>query len=234
MTVEAQLRRPGFTKIKKQDRTTSRLSKERGAIYLEEIMDREIVIRVSKATAAYNDLSAKRWLGNVFGNQKGVLLAVSDKAFRIRAKAKQGQTAGWISKAAVEGLDPSFEENLRKFYDRYVIVKELIENEQVALGMTGDEVIASLGPPDLKSSAIEDSGRKDTFEYISYKRIPQTVTGRDAFGHLIRTTQYVEVEDGRVTIDMSDNVVTGIKESEGINFANQTPNVRIPPCVHLY
>lgn len=233
-TTQGQLRRPGFTKVKKEDRNTSRLSKEKGAIYLEEMMDQEVVIRVTQTTAAYSDLSAERWLGNVFANQKAVLLAVSDKAYRVRAKAKQGQIAGWISKAAIDGLDPSFDANLKKFYDRYVIVKELIENEQVALGMTGDEVFASLGPPDLKSSSIEESGRKDTFEYISYKRVPQTVTGRDAFGHLIQTTQYIEVEDGRVTIEMTDDVVSAIRESEGINFANQTPGIRVPPCVHLF
>ena len=231
---EAQLRRPGFVKVKKQDRQTSRLSKEKGAIYLEEMMDKEVVVRVKQATAAYSDLSAKRWIGNVFANQKAVLLAVSDKAYRVRAQAKQGQIAGWVSKAAIEGLDSSFDENLKKFHDRYVIVKDLIENEQIALGMTGGEVIASLGPPDLKSSSIEGSGRKDTFEYISYKRVPQTVTGRDAFGNLIQTTQYIEVEAGRVTVEMTDDLVTAIRESEGLNFANQTPGIRIPPCVHLF
>ncbi len=234
ISAQAQLRRPGFAKVKREDRVTSRLSKEEGAIYLEEVMDQEVVVRIKQATAAYGDLAAKRWLGNVKANQKAVLLAVSDKAYRVRARAKQGQIAGWISKAAVEGLDPSFDENLTKFYERYVIVKELIEHEQVALGMTVDEVIASLGPPDLRSSAIEQSGRKDTFEYIPYKRVPRTVTSYDAFGFPILLTQYVEVEDGRVTIEMSDNLVSAIRESEGINFANQSAAIQIPPYVHLF
>jgi len=234
MTAEAQLRRPGFTKVKKEDRTSSRLSKEKGAIYLEEMMDQEVVIRIKQTTAAYHSLSGKRWLGNVSSNQKAVLLAVSDKAFRVRARAKQGQIAGWISKGAIEGLAPSFEENLKKFYARYVIVKELIENEQVALGMTGNEVVASLGPPDLRSSSIEKEGRKDTLEYISYKRVPRVVNSVDQFGFPVQITRYVEVEDGRVTIDLSDDLVSSIKESEGINFAGQANGIHIPPCVHLF
>lgn len=234
LTAQAQLRRPGFVKIKKEDRHTSRLSREKGAIYLEEIMDQEVAVRINTTTAAYRSLSAKRWLGNVLANQKAVLLAVSEKAYRVRARAKQGQIAGWVSKAAVEGLDPSFDENLKKFYQRYVIVKELIEHEQVALGMTVDEVVASLGPPDLRSSSVEQAGRKDTFEYISYQRVPRTVTAYDAFGFPFLTTQYVEVEDGRVTIEMSGNIVSAIRESEGIDFANQSAGVQIPPYVHLF
>lgn len=234
ITAQAQLRRPGYVKVKTEDRVTSRLAKEDGAIYLEEVMDQEVVVRIKHATAAYGDLAANRWLGNVFANQKAILLAVSDKAYRVRTRAKQGQIAGWISKAAVEGLDPSFDENLTKFYARYVIVKELIENEQVALGMTVDEVIASLGPPDLRSSAIEQAGRKDTFDYISYKRVPRTVTSIDAFGLPVLLTQYVEVEDGRVTIEMSDSLVSAIKESEGVNFANQSARIHIPPYVRLF
>ncbi len=231
---DAQLRRPGFAKVKKEDRESSNLVKEDGAIYLEEMMAKEVKVRVTQSTAAYSNLKASRWLGNVNPNQNATLLAVSDKAYRIRAQAKQGQIAGWVSKGAVTGLAPDFEAKLKKFYDRYVIVKELIENEQVALGMTFEEVVASIGPPDLRSASVEASGRVDTLEYVSYERVPQTVMTRDAFGGVVPTTQYVEVENGRVTIELTDNMVTAIRESEGINFAHQGHGVNIPPYIYPF
>lgn len=231
---EAQLRRPGFATIKHEDRTKSDLVQEEGAIYLEVMLDKELPIRVSQSAAIYSSLKGDRWLGNTLPNQNAVLLAVSDKAYRIRAKAKQGQVAGWVSKSAVEGLPEGFEASLREFHERYLIVSELIENQQVALGMSVAEVIASIGPPDKRQSKVTNEGRVDSLEYISYERVPQTVTSIDAFGRPAATTQYIEVESGRVEIEFANDTVTAISESEGLNFANARGLVTVPPPVYLF
>lgn len=228
----SQLRRPGIVTIKREDRSQSNLVKEDGAIYLEEMLSKEVPVRISLAAPTYSTLNADRFLGNMLPNQNAVLLAVSDKAYRVRGKAKQGQIAGWITKGAVEGLAPEFESNLRKCYERYMIVKDLIEKNQVALGMTVDEVMASIGPPDKRGSKITKDGRTDSLEYISYKRVPQTVTVNDPYGRPIQTTQYVEVESGRVIIDFVDNTVTSIEETEGVDLGNGVGSV--PPPVFFY
>lgn len=232
---QAQLRRPGIVTIKKEDRTTSRLTKEEGAIYLEGMVVNEIVVRVSTAAPAYSTLSAVRWLGNIRPNQNAVLLAVSEKAYRIRAKAKQGQIAGWVSKGAIEGLPEDFEANLKVFHDRYVFVRELIDNHQVALGMTLDEVVSSIGPPDKRVSRVTGERRTDTLEFIAYERIPRTVVSYDSFGVPFNTTTYIEVESGRVTIELENDTVTTIEESEGVDLAqNGGALVVVPPPVCLF
>jgi hypothetical protein len=231
---EAQLRRPGFATIEREDRTKSDLVKEEGAIYLEGMVEKELPIRVTQSAGVYSTLSGDRWLGNLLPNQNAVLLAVSDKAYRVRAKAKQGQVAGWVSKSAVSGLPEGFEENLREYYARYVIVSELIENHQVALGMTVAEVTASIGPPDKRGSKINSEGRTDSLEYISYERVPQTVTSIDSFGRAVASTQYIEVESGRVQIDFENDTVVSLSESEGLNFANAKIPVTVPPPVFLF
>lgn len=233
-SAEAQLRRPGIVSIEREDRTSSRLNKEDGAIYLEEMMEDPVQVLVSKEAPAYSSLGGDRWLGNLRANQSAVLLAVSDRAYRVRAQAKQGQIAGWVSKAAVEGLPPEFEENLRLFYERYVVVKELIDNHQVALGMTVGEVTASIGPPDKRSSKVTQEGRTDTLEYVSYERVPQSTVTFDAFGRPINTTQYIEVENGRVTIEFVNDTVTSIEESEGLNFANTGTFRTVPMPIFLF
>ncbi|MEM7602823.1 MAG: hypothetical protein AAF357_15610 [Verrucomicrobiota bacterium] len=233
-TAEAQLRRPGIVLVEREDRTSSRLNKEEGAIYLEEMVEDPVPVIVSKQAAAYSSLSGDRWLGNLVPNQNAVLLAVSEKAYRVRAKAKQGQIAGWVSKAAIDGLPPEFEENLRLFHERYVIVKELIDNHQVALGMTVGEVTTSIGPPDKRSSRVDQEGRTDSLEYISYERVPQTATTYDAFGRPLTTTQYVEVPSGRVKIDFVNDTVTSIEESEGIDFASAGGFRTVPMPIFLF
>lgn len=232
LPAEAQLRRPGFVTIDREDRSKSNIIPEKGAIYLDGMVADKVVVRITKTAPIYSTLSADRWMGNLLENQNAELLAVSDKAYRVRGRAKQGQVAGWVSKAAVTGLPETFEANLKHYFERYQVVEELIDNHQVALGMTVEEVIASIGPPNKRSSKVDGAGRTDSLEYISYEGVPQTGIGYDAFGHPIPVTQYVEVESGRVRIDLTNNTVSSIEESEGIDLANNAINVPTP--VYLF
>ena len=234
LPAQAQLRRPGIVTIKHEDRNKSNLIQEKGAIYLEEMVAQEIKVRVTKVGPAYSTLQAKRWLGNVFGNQNAVLLAVSDKAYRIRARAQQGQIAGWVSKSIISGLPDGFEDKLVAFHKRYEMVKQLIDKKQVALGMTPQEVIASIGPPDSKTSHLDAKGRKDVYEFVSYTRMPQNYVTYDAFGQPVNATRYVEVVTGRVTIEFANNLVSSITESEGLNFNNGVPFDQVPPFLPLF
>lgn len=233
-TAQAQLRRPGIVTLDREDRSKSELVKEDGAIYLEGMVERELSVRITAAAPVYANLKGERWMGNLLPEQNGVLLAVSEKAYRVRAKAKQGQVAGWISKAAVAGIPEGFEENLRLYHERYLIVSELIENKQIALGMTVAEVTAALGPPDKRQSTLTNEGRTDSLEFISYQRVPQTVMSVDAFGQPVPVTRYLEVESGRISVAFSNDVVTSISESEGLNFSNARLDVTVPPLVFLF
>lgn len=232
--VEGQLRRPGIVTIEREDRETSELVREEGAIYLEGMVTEEVLVRVAGAAPVYVNLKGERWLGNLLPDQNAVLLAVSDKAYRVRARAKQGQVAGWVSKAVVTGLPEGFEENLRQYHERYVIVSDLIKNKQIALGMTVAEVTASIGPPDKRQSTMNQGGRADLLEFISYERVPQTVMTVDAFGQVVPVTRYLEVESGRITVEFANDVVTSISESEGLDFSNARPDVTVPPVVFLF
>ncbi len=231
---ESQLRRPGIVTVERENREKSELVQEEGAVYLEGMVEEEVPVRVTTAAPAYVNLKGERWLGNLLPNQNAVLLAVSDKAYRVRARAKQGQVAGWVSKAAITGLPEGFEENLRQYHERFVIVAELIRNKQIALGMTVAEVTESIGPPDKRNSTVTQAGRTDSLEYISYQRVPQTAMTVNALGQAVPITRYVEVESGRVTVEFANDVVTSISESEGLNFANARLDLTVPPVVFLF
>jgi len=231
---DAQLRRPGFVTVKREDRSKSELVQEEGAVYLEGMVEKELPVRITQSAPIYSSLKGDRWIGNTTSDQPAVLLAISEKAYRVRTRAKQGQVAGWVSKSAIAGLPEGFEANLLAYHERYLVVSKLIENQQVALGMTVAEVTASIGPPDKRNSKVSGEGRTDALEYISYKRVPQTVMSFDAFGRSVPVTQYIEVESGRVAIEFMNDTVTSISESEGLNFSNARVPVIVPPPIFLF
>jgi hypothetical protein len=220
--------------VEREDRTTSRLNQEEGAIYLEGMVVNEVKVRIEKPVPAYATLAGERWMGNVYENQNVVLLAVSDRAYRVRGRAKQGQIAGWVNKSAVSGLPADFEPKLKKYHERFVAVDKLIKNKQVALGMTLDEVVASIGPPDKRSSKITQGGRTDSLEFISYERVPQTTVVYDSFGRAFPSTQYIEVEAGRVIIELTNDAVSSIQESEGIEKGDAGGVLIVPPPIILF
>lgn len=231
-SAEAQLR-PVPVRKSKADRERSSLVQEEGAVYLEGLIKKEIKARVTQPAPVYANLSGDRWLGNLLPKQEVVLLAISEKAYRVRGQAQQGQVAGWIGKAMVEGVNPDLVANLTKLHERQLLVDDLIENQQVALGLTVEEVIASLGESDRRNSKVDKEGRSDTLEYIKYQKVPQTQTSIDPYGRPFQSVTYVLVESGKATIGFEKGVVASIEESEGVNL--QSGAVRfVPPPIILY
>ncbi len=223
---EAQLR-PVPIRKSKADRQGSSLVQEDGAVYLEGLVKKEIKVRVTQAAPIYSTLQADRWLGNLFANQEVTLLAISEKAYRVRGQAKQGQVAGWVGRAMVEGLDEKTEQNLTKLHERQVLVNDLIDKRQVALGMTQEEVRESLGEPSKTNVKVDKDGQTGSFEYITYDRVPQTQTAFDQFGRPYQAVTYLEVETGKVSIGFEKGIVSSIEESEGADL--QAGGVRIVP-----
>lgn len=210
----------------------SNLIQEEGAVYLEELLDKPIQLKVVKASPVYSSLQGKRWLGNLVPGGPATLLAISDKAYRIRARAQQGQVAGWVNRKAVDGIDDNLVKNLKKLYERELLVRDLVEKNQIAMGMTMGEVERSLGQPDNRTSKVDKGGRKDKVEYITYERVPQTVASSDRFGRLVQSTVYVKVPVGKLTIEFDDELVSSIEESEGDNVSG--PIRVVPPPIVLF
>ena len=228
---EAQLRTSVPIRPSKADRPVSRLAREDGAIYLEDLVKQDLKARVIQAAPLYNSLQADRWLGNLFANQEVTVLAISERAFRVRGQAKQGQVAGWVGKGMIEGITEEMEANLGKLHERHVLVSDLIENRQVALGMTQGEVMDSLGTPSKRNAAVDKEGQTAEFEYTTFERVPQTTTAFDHFGRPFQTITYLEVETGNVKIGFEQGLVSRIEESEGVNLQNAAIRVVPPPIV---
>lgn len=204
------------------------LFREKGAIYFEDFVEEEIKVRIKEDATVYNNLVEKRAIGRMRGGTEAVLLAMTDYGFRVRGQAYHAQTAGWVSIKAIEGPSEDFFETVKKVYERQKIVRALIDNGQIALGMTISEVVEVLGEPSEKSSRIDGNGRLDVYEFVNYTRIPQYRYITDSVGRTFRQKYYIQQETGRTTVCFQNKAVKSIEDSESDPKAGKAKIVPVP------
>jgi hypothetical protein len=225
--------------------------REQGAIYLSDFSLPAVRLNLVGEAPCFFELDARRYAGTLRFPQSVKLDAVApDGLLRVRGNARQGGVAAWIDPKFVEGMPPDFIANLRKADERRARVEELIARNEVAIGMTPDEVGRSLGKPQKRSTRTGREGSSQVFEYIKYKLVPQTVftpsyastiTGyRPEPGKKLQTvtvnsgygygasTIFVKVPVGTVTVNFLNGVAESVEESEG-TLAGANATIVVPP-----
>lgn len=160
------------------------------------------------------------------------LEAITEKIYRVRSHGTRRGIAGWVAPWAFSSTDPEFVAHLKQLYERQIQVEALIAANQVAVGMTLDEVALSRGKPTKTSVRKTDKGESGRWEFIDYEEVKNYATRvHPATGAVYRQLISVtQVENGRTSVEFVDNVITAIEESEN----QQGGNVRIivPPVVY--
>lgn len=211
----------------------AQLSRERGAIYFEDYLDEKVERLATKQVPIYSTAQARSSVGQLKKGGKVEVLAMTDKLVQIRGMALHGQVKGWVHPAALTELGDEFVKNIHALEERRKIVDELVANQEIALGMKIDEVVASLGKPQRKTSKLTKEGRSDVYEYITYDRVPQYQTGRNSFGQLVRQKVYVKVETGKLSVTFKDEIVESIEETEGEPLAGADVKI-VPYPIEIY
>jgi hypothetical protein len=206
----------------------SSLPREPGAVYLEDLGLKPVKL-VTVAEAGVSSKPADgRYLGTIRRGAQVELVAVVDGAFRVRGQAQQGGVVGWVDMKTIQSVKPEFLDSLRQNAKRKAEVDALIAKNEVALNMTPEEVAASLGKAQKKSSKLDAGGRKDVWEFVRYARVPQETTGYDSRGRLVTNVIYVKIPAGKLTVSFENNLVSGLEQTEG-NTDVQAP-VRLIPA----
>ncbi len=203
------------------------LLREAGATYLDDFSVKNVRLLALADASVYSLLNQGRYLGVIGKGRPLELIAVSEKGLRVRGMAQQGQVSGWVDAAAVTPLKPEFIESLRANAKRKVEVDALIAKNEVGLNMTLEEVTASLGKAQKKTSKLNATGRNDVWEFVRYTRVPQETTGYDREGRLTRSIVWVKVPSGKLIVTFENNLVSALEQTEG-NTDVQAP-VRIIP-----
>ncbi|MFV0338444.1 MAG: hypothetical protein ACK5LK_09420 [Chthoniobacterales bacterium] len=203
--------------------------REEGAIYLSDFSDRKLRLPLKKATMCYFDANLKRYGGTLRYPQNIEIQAVRGNIARVRGNAQQGQVVAWIPLDDIANLPENFVANLEKAEERRLMVSKLIENNEVALGMTPDEVAMSLGKPQKTTKRASNQSTEQVWEFIRYKTIPKQQVGYDAYGQLVSQTVYIKVPDGTLTVTFKDGLVSALDQSEGNLQENGGATIVVPP-----
>ena len=193
----------------------SSLPPEPGTLDVEDVLPKPVLLKILREAPVYSRSTLEHALGSMAPGTQVKLVGLADQACRVRGRARHGDVAGWVRLADLQLPDPDLLANVRKLHDRQRQVEEMIAAKQVALGMTAEEVTASLGKPKRKSTKITNTGREEKFEYVVYERVPQYTTGLDSFGRPVQSVVYLKVETGNLAITLKDNVVDSIEETKG-------------------
>ena len=226
--------------------------REPGVIYLSDFVEIKAPrLPLTAAAPCFFNADMRQSAGVLRFPQSVELVAVSPEGrLRVRGNARQGGVAAWIEPHFLSGIPEDFITKLRAADKRRTEVEALIAKNEVAIGMTLDEVTRSLGRPQKRSSTTDREGSSQTFEYIRYKLVPQTiftptyaqtvlgvqpdpnrpletVVVRGGTG-IAASTIYVKVPVGTTSVSFSNGIVESIRESEG-TLAGANASIVVPP-----
>ena len=225
--------------------------REPGAIYLSDFHEKLPRFRLLAPAPCYFEATMQRYAGTLRFPQAVQLDAISAQGMlRVRGNAKQGGVAAWIEPQYVTGLPENYLEIATRAEQRRREVEELIARKEVAIGMSLEEVTRSLGKPQKRSSRTGRDGSTETYEYVKYELIPQTlyspayvqsITGvrpdprarletviiRGGYGY-DASTIYVKVPVGTIKVAFVNGLVETVEQSEG-TLAGANASIVVPP-----
>jgi hypothetical protein len=208
--------------------------REPGVIYLEDLLQKPVYLFTSAETPIYYQSDLGRYLGVMKKGQRVELQAVGDGVYRVRGMAQQGQVAGWVEPATLTPLKPQFLSALKQNATRRDEVNELIARNEVAINMTAQEVLTSLGKPAKTTSRLDAQGREEIWEFVRFDRVPQTMTAYDAGGRLVSRTVYVKVPAGKLAVIFTNDLVSALEQSEGTLSKEARPKIVAAPFTVVY
>jgi len=195
-------------------RKPSALSREKGALYLEDATDKEIRITTTAEAPVFSNLRGERRLGVIPAGRSITVVAVGNNALRVRGRAMHDNVVGWIARSAATPLNERFIAQLRAAGERRREVDALIAKKEIAVGMTPEEVEAALGPPSERNSRVDAQGRRDSLDYITYRTVSQQVLQYDQYGRPYYALVPQRIETGRRSVDFVNGIVASYTESE--------------------
>ena len=209
----------------------SLLNSDPEVVYLEEIVDPPIKLKVIKQAPVYADKEGNRRLGYLKSDQTVTLEGMTSKVYRVRGQGTRNGIAGWVAPWAFSHPEEDFVAKLKKLYERQIVVSEIIAAEGIAIGMTLDEVAQSRGKPTKTSVRRNAEGESGTWEFIEYDEVNHYITridpvSRQAYRQFSHKTRE---EKGKSVVEFENGLVTALEETED----NRRGNVQIiiPPLV---
>ena len=223
---------PASAQVKRVERK-SLIDRDPDVVHLAEHVQKPIELRVLKEAPVFSDKNGKNRLGTLKADQTVVLEAMTEKAYKVRGEGTRHGISGWVGPHAFASKDPDFVENLKKLHKRQLEVQELIDNKELAIGMTPEEVSKSRGPTKTRVKQTE-RGQSGRWEYVDYEQVTHYNYVRDPIsGQVFRQVSHVtQVEKGKTVVEFQGGVVTSLEESA--QDTSSPVKIIVPPLVFVW
>jgi len=209
----------------------SLLDSDPNVVYLNQVLKDPVKLTVIKEAPVFSDHQGRQRVGTLRADQDVEVLAITDRAYRVRGRGIHDGIAGWVAPWAFTSADPDFVEVFKKFYEREMAVKALIAEGRIAIGMTLDEIKRCKGEPVKTSVRKTEDGQATRWEYIEFDQVRHYVTHIDPYTRqTYRTLSHITQEErGKLTVEFEDGIVAAIEETRD----DRRSNVRIivPPVI---
>jgi len=184
-------------------------------IYVDDLKEPELRLTVLRSTGLLAAPHAQNEMASLVKGQKVLVLGLGSGVDYVETTIVSGRARGWVDASAIEQPSAELVEHLKKSRERVDALKKAIERHEVMLGMTQNEVQASLGDPTRKVHTLTKDGEADQWVFISYKMVPVTTYISDAWGNQTTATTYQKVSTGQKTITFQGDSVVAVADEQG-------------------
>lgn len=208
---------------------------EENVVYVEEFSPDEIKLKVEKPGIVYSTNKGGRNRGVLRTGTTVRLVSFTDRAYYVRGTRTDGLgVSGWVSPAAFSAKDPKFVDKLKQVHTRQLLVRELIEGGEVALGMTPEEVSQIYPEPTKTKVRRNAKGQTQVWEMIEYDEINHYAMVRDPVsGAFFRQLTHTTTEEtSKVVVEFEDGFVTAIEQTK--NNGPAQPRIVASPIMFAW
>lgn len=207
------------------------LDSDPDVIYMERIAEKPMEFLVVKPATIFATKNGGRRLGAYPVDTRVKLLAMTDKGYKVQGEAAHGKVIGWVSPKNLASKDPKFVENLKKFYERELVVRELIKNKEVAIGMSVSEVAEALGDPTRKETKVTKDGQTGKWAWVDIEEVKHYRYVTDPrTGNSYRQLSHVTTEErGKMEVEFEKGLVSSIAKME--DSGPGKVRVVVPPVI---
>ena len=153
------------------------------------------------------------------------VLALGESEDYVSVQTATDTARGWVDASALEAPPAELLNALREHREHAGTHGESIENHEVTPGMSADEVLASLGKPDRRSSIRLPVGNQiqEQWMYLTYRYLPTYHNDSDEQGRMRQVVSYQRVAAGRKIVIFLRGAVVSVTEEAGPGPGSQGP-----------
>ena len=154
-------------------------------------------------------------IGYLTRGESVTVIDVSEAGYLVDAQTVMGVVRGWIDANTVEAPPAGFLETTHKQRDQAAAHREVIDRHEVVVGMTREEVRASLGKPERRSRVRSQEDELELWFYATYRYLPSYTRSYDENGQLRQVVSYERVIAGNKVVTFRGNEVTAVEDRSG-------------------